>query len=490
MAKRIWPVEIEDKIVELRQIGKSRKDIAAQLDIPLSKVKTTLSARRVILPMEARQKNSREAKLDKNPNYMEDMRKRLTQEVIVRRNASIIKAYQNPELVEQQRQNGIKTWGSLSEEKKTELTKLRSGESSPAFKRMLGPLADSKALLQGYADTHNGIALGEYCGSKGKVLWQCDKGHEFLCIPNAVQQGVWCPYCANVGPSKGQLEAHEYIKTLVPTEDVLLSNRSVIAPMELDSYVPSRKFGFEYNGLFFHSSYFKSYSSVRHQKKALACRAAGVKLLAVYEDEWENKQNLIKAMIRWRLGEFEGIKLNARSLKLVRLDKNVEFKEFFERNHLDGWVLASWAYGLFLGDKLVMCASVRRNHAGETEIARLATDYDYSVRGGAARLVAAIKKEFKGGLVSYSNNRLSSGNVYEKLGFKKGAEMPPSYWYTDGDSVRLWRYKCKRVNDPEVLAKYPTEKEQALGGVFSLRYLGDSRPLYQIHDFGHQKWVL
>jgi hypothetical protein len=54
----------------------------------------------------------------------------------------------------------------------------------------------------------------------------------------------------------------------------------------------------------------------------------------------------------------------------------------------------------------------------------------------------------------------------------------------------LWRFKCKRINDPEILSKYPTEKEQALGGVFSRRYLGHDLPLHRVYDYGHRKWVL
>jgi hypothetical protein len=41
-----------------------------------------------------------------------------------------------------------------------------------------------------------------------------------------------------------------------------------------------------------------------------------------------------------------------------------------------------------------------------------------------------------------------------------------------------------------VIVKYPTEKAQAEGGVFSEKFLGHSRPLYKIYDYGHRKWEL
>jgi hypothetical protein len=214
-------------------------------------------------------------------------------------------------------------------------------------------------------------------------------------------------------------------------------------------------------------------------------------LLAIFEDEWTNKQDLVKAMIRHRLGVL-GTKLRASKLDLRRLDTNAHFESFFERNHLDGHARASYAYGLFLGDKLISCLSVRTNHQGEREIARLATDYNYHVYGGAGRLVKAALRE-EGKLITFSNNRLSVGDVYRQLGFTLVQENKPSYWYTDGVQ-RIWRFRCRRINDPAILAQFPeiehTEKAQAAGGVFSSILFGDRRPLWRVADYGHRKWSL
>jgi hypothetical protein len=198
-------------------------------------------------------------------------------------------------------------------------------------------------------------------------------------------------------------------------------------------------------------------------------------------------------MVRHRLGIF-GTKLRASKLELKRLSKNSQFKAFFDRNHLDGHTNAKYAYGLFYSGELVSCVSVRTNHQSETEIARFATDYDFHVHGGGGRLIKALLAEV-GSIITFSNNRLSSGDVYQKLGAELLQENGPSYWYTDGIE-RIWRYRCKRLNSPAILAKYPevphTEKDQALGGVFSMEVLGfgDRRPLYKITDCGHRKWRL
>jgi hypothetical protein len=328
-----------------------------------------------------------------------------------------------------------------------------------------------------------------------KATIKCDKGHVFKMRPNNVQQGQNCPIeAAGCRTSKGQAEFFEYIKSV--DERAVSSDRSVISPLELDGYSPNRRAGFEYDGLLWHSSFVakigeKPYQPLKHNKKFFRCLEADISLLAIFEDEWfdPEKQLLIKAMIRWRLGKFTGTRLHARKLEVRKLHKNKEFAEFFKRNHIDGTATAQFAYGLFHEGKMIQCMSFRRDRKKRLEIARLAADYDYSVPGGAGRLIAAVRKDTKEAIFTYSNNRLSVGNTYQKLGFKLVQENPPSYYYTDG-KVRIWRFKCRRRNEPEILAQFPTEKAQALGGVFSKMYLGDDRSLYQIHDYGHRAWLL
>ena len=492
--------EIDQKIIDLRMSGMPRKDIAEQLGIPLSKVKTVLVKSNISIPMDLRQKNAQAAKTAKNPNWLSDMRSLCqTEEAKAKRRQTSRITYSDPELRELKSAQFKQWWGSLPEEKKQELLEKRKQKflSSPNVKGYMlrtGEFDPSEELsssfqkrLESVAFDLGGSVLGQYSSSKQKMLFRCSKGHEFEAIPNTVFLGHWCPNCASTGPSKGQLEVYEYVKTLAP--DAILNDSTCLAQgtkrqLELDVYVPSKKLAIEFNGLFWHSNYY-SKNNGRHLQKAKACQNAGVNLLAIFEDEWREKKDLVMAMIRQKLGVSTGQKLNARSLQLKRLDKNEDFAWFFNQFHLDGHTQASFAYGLFYLDKLVCCASFRTNFNNELEIARLATDYNYLVRGGAGRLISKIQKP----LISFSNNRLSIGDVYQKLGFSLVQENPSSYWYTDG-KVRVWRFRCRRVNEPKVLAKYPTEEQQCLAGVQSLFIFGDSRPLYRIEDYGHRKWKI
>lgn len=332
---------------------------------------------------------------------------------------------------------------------------------------------------------------GQYLGSDDLEVrdiapWVCAKEHGWSAAIYTVIAGGWCPRCAHNGPSKQQLEIYEYFKLLLPDEPIYLDRKDIVSPKHIDVFC--KLLALEFNGLIYHSTYYQEKED-REVFKSATCEAKGIPFLMVFEDEWNNKQELVKAMIRWRLNRFEGIKLHARKLEL-RLLKNKDVEVFFNRNHLEGNRFCKFAYGLFCNDKLIMAASVSKKDKSLHEIARLATDYDYSVSGGASRLVKAILNHIDTDLISYSNNRLSTGNVYKTLGFEEITETKkPGYFYTDF-KTRLSRKKCMKINDPDILAKYPTETAQALGGVFSQLYLGHSKPLYRIEDCGHKKWIL
>lgn len=346
---------------------------------------------------------------------------------------------------------------------------------------------DRNKYLQYLAAQKEGKFLGDYAGCNEEVTCECKSGHRFQTTPSAMQQGRWwCPRCPHQ-VSKGQQEIYDYVLSL--GIEANLSDRTRIGSLELDIFVPSVNLGIEYNGLYWHSAAGPGWKTNKEVSKAEACHKAGINLLAIYEDEWADlqKRELIKAMVRYRLNKFTGTKLYARQLELVHLTKNNQFKEFFTRNHLEGHANAAEAWGLMYQGKLVQVASIRKNFAGELELARLATDYDYMVVGGAARLISKLSRP----LVSYSDNRLSSGNVYQKLGFtedpKHKGYRNPSYWYTDLQT-RVWRFKCRKQHGEGI--EHLTEREQAAQGVMSQDIFGDNRPLYRIEGYGARKWRL
>lgn len=479
----------------------SRQEIANLLNIKLSKVKSYLSEARIIRPAEIKTKIAYREKLKKKPNAMSEMRAAITERSISKQIESIKKTYQNSKLREIISAQRKKWWKLLSPtDKKAFLDKrLKAFQKSEKVQQHLESLkgkkgaknpktivqlitngvSNSDELMHKYASKYNGYFKGGYIDSAHKCLWECSKGHTFTSRPNNIQQGNWCPYCSHLISTPTQ-EIANFIKTL--GEEVEFEHKiDSSSNMKLDIFIPKANLGIEFNGLYWHSSASPSYVPNAHYKKFLLCQKNKINLFAIFEDEWENKRPLIEEMIKIRINKFNGIILNARDLELKWKINN--FESFFEQNHLDGNVPA-FAAGLFYKDELVGCGSFRR--FGEVyELVRFATKMGFRIRGSLGKLISIVPKP----IFSYSNNRLSNGNVYRVLGFQYKGIVRPSYWYTDFNQ-RLFRTKCKRINEPEILSKYPTEKEQALAGLFSRKYLGHDKPLFKIEGYGSLRWML
>lgn len=204
--------------------------------------------------------------------------------------------------------------------------------------------------------------------------------------------------------------------------------------------------------------------------------------LVFYEDEIKSKPDLVKSMILNLVNKNE-FKIRASKLD-YREFKPKEYKEFFNKNHIDGYTPSSFGMGLFKENELICGMIFRRPYrGGGWEISRFCSKSGYKVYGGASKI---LKRWEKGLLVTYSNNRFSNGDVYKSIGFEEiSSSNDFSYYYTDFEK-RIWRFKCRKINKPEV-KKY-TERKQAKMGLFS-KHFNHSNPVYRIYDLGQRKWM-
>lgn len=472
--------EQEQKILDLKKNFTTNSDIVKITGVSLSTIKRIIKNNNAYLTPEQRQQNAYKAKLIKNPNALTEMRSKITKEGRKKQAEGLVRSTHERSKSGELSKHFKKVWKKIKaspeykqniKKRNKVLSEVKLGFSHQEFE---------KKLLAIKNDVENNLGTVSTLSKK--------HGLNLVTSLRAFHKKGW-ENLINQYTSQGEIDVYNYIKELLPNEKINRNVRGVIGSLELDIYVPKYNFAIEYNGLFWHSEASGRYLNGYHVQKKKACEQNGINLLAIYEDEWknENKRNLIQAMIKFRLEKFNGKKISASKLQIVKLEKNIEFKNFFDRNHIDGNVKANYAIAL-VDDfgKIYSCMSVRKNFNGEEEIARFATDYDYHIYGAASRILKYIKKP----VVSYSNNRLSNGNLYKRLGFKEITKTDkPSYWYTDG-KVRVWRFKCKRINNKTLKHKFSTEKEQALNGVFSIKLFNDNRPLYRIEDYGHKKWIL
>jgi len=239
--------------------------------------------------------------------------------------------------------------------------------------------------------------------------------------------------------------------------------RNVIAPKELDIFIPSLQVGIEINGIFWHSDQFldKNY----HLNKTKACEEKNIRLFHFTDEEILHSFDIVSSMLSNLLRQND--RVFARTCSVVEVS-NYEYEEFCNKNHLQGSVKASVRYGLRHNNKLVMVmsfAKARFSNSYTWEIMRLCTLLNTTVVGGASKLLKYFLDNHEGDIITYANLRFSQGNAYKKLGFEFLHNSRPSYCYSDGKQTYS-RYLCQKHKLSELLGeKYDpqlTEEENML----------------------------
>jgi GNAT superfamily N-acetyltransferase len=262
-----------------------------------------------------------------------------------------------------------------------------------------------------------------------------------------------CIGCQNSKVSKAQLEIYEFINSRVPAR---LADRDVIGPLELDVYVPSKRFAIEYNGLYYHSEAFGKVDPATHSRKQKLCQDADVSLFQIFEDEWLKKRDIVESMIKHRL-DLSDDKIYARNCEVMISGPSRELNEFLESSHLEGvGGRYSVAFSLHHGGELLAVLTLRKPlskiHAGLIEVARFAVKKNTTIPGGMSRLVTkalqwAKENEFTG-LMTYLDQRLGAVMTYESCGFKFVKETPPRFWWASLKEMKRYpRQKFKATSN-------------------------------------------
>jgi hypothetical protein len=250
------------------------------------------------------------------------------------------------------------------------------------------------------------------------------------------ERGSLCTYCTPVRKSQWELEIFNWVSTLCP--DAISGDRTVVPPKEIDVYVPSKNFGIECHGLYWHSEIFHTGKDT-HQRKYRETRDKGVRLLQLFDDEWRDKREICQSLIRNRLG------MNLRKIRssdcILQQLNPIESRTFFNSTHISGHTSSHVTFGLKTkGGEIVAALSLRiprhkNKYKNSLEVARFSTVLNTTVHGGLTRLVRKAIEYCKSSgfssIMTYVDQRIGSGAGYVTVGFSLIGETGPDYWYTD-----------------------------------------------------------
>lgn len=279
-------------------------------------------------------------------------------------------------------------------------------------------------------------------------------------------------------------EIVEFIKE-IGIKNILCNNRELIKPLEIDILVEDSKLGIEFCGNVWHSTKYNRDTSY-HKNKMKMCEEKGYQLITIFEDEWDDKKEICKNIIRNKL-MCDSKKVFARKCYIQEInDKNV-INDFLEYNHIQGKCNFEWCYGLYYENELIEIMTLiksRNSQEHDYEINRLSSKIGYCIVGGASKLLSHIKKKFKGKISSFADLRYSTGNVYEKMGFKLDYEIRPRYSYVGNETK--WKRKHRfNYNKNRLIQKYGENIKK-----LSEKEITEINGLWRLYDCGYKKYSI
>jgi hypothetical protein len=314
-----------------------------------------------------------------------------------------------------------------------------------------------------------------YNGSHNKIIIICPEHGEFEQLPYDHLSGHGCVKCTSSVSS-----VEKYINDFIINELNIMtiqSSRSIIEPQQLDIYIPSHNLAIEYNGLYWHSEKF-IYNNY-HLDKTLGCENKGIRLIHIFEDEWLNKEYIVKSRLKNILG-LTNDKIYARQCNIkyiTKSDKDI----FLNKTHLQGSVKSSVNLGLYYNDELVSVMTFNKPRLGigakfdGYELSRFANKLDTNVIGGASRLLKHFINAYNPNEIrSYADRRWSDGGLYNTLGFDEVKTNKPNYWYIVGKARKhRFNFRKSKLSDDGFDTENLTEHEIML-----------NRKIYRIYDCG------
>jgi hypothetical protein len=257
---------------------------------------------------------------------------------------------------------------------------------------------------------------------------------------------------------------------------IVQRTRKIIAPKEIDIWFPEHNFGIEFHGLFWHHKDEKGLVD-----KYKLAEKAGIRLVQIFEDDWKHRPEIVKDLIRAKLGLRETV--YARKTNIISVDASTA-NIFYSKWHIAGPTKGCLYLGLQHNNELTavltICKSRYTTH--DFEIARYAASCN--VVGGFDKLFKSVRLLHPlSSFISYADLRFGQGKQYLSAGFTSAGDTVPDYWWFR-QKTRLTRYATQKhilKADPKFSKFFKpelSEREICLAAGYN-----------KIYGVGHRRWI-
>ena len=286
--------------------------------------------------------------------------------------------------------------------------------------------------------------IKEYKHSESKVEIICPIHGVFLQTPHSHLNGSGCPLCFS-GISKTERILNKLLKNW-NIKNIILNDRIVLKPYELDLYLPNHNLAIEYCGLFWHSN--SNREDNYHFWKYNECYKKGINLIQIFEDEWIYQKEKVIDKLKGYLNIQKDNVIDINQCIIEEYDDKEIFELlcFEEDNYLETDDLRHKIFDINIvlkhDNEIVSVLSLNKENENKYIITRFFDKLNYQIDNSFKTLLNWFIQNFKPSKILYLDNlRWSQEKLLLDNGFILDKLMEPEeYFLTKSNQNRLKQY--------------------------------------------------
>lgn len=271
--------------------------------------------------------------------------------------------------------------------------------------------------------------------------------------------------------STAKKELKEWFATMY-TGNVKYDSDEGVEGHPVDIYVPEKKVAIDLCLLKNNNHY--HVEKKFHINRTYAYEESGIRLIQIFEDEWESHPEIVKSKLQTIFGKNTDT-IYARKCKVVEVQAPVK-NTFMNKYHIQGEDRAAFSKALMYdGEIVAIMTFIKPRLALGSKTGSTVNEYELSRYASSRHVVGGFSKLFKAILSehpdiekikTFADIRWSSltENVYVKNGFVQKHISDPNYWYFDTvktgkELKRIHRFNFRKQ---ELVKKFPAEYNSSL----------------------------
>lgn len=284
---------------------------------------------------------------------------------------------------------------------------------------------------QGYVTVSTGFpeyelltTKDEYESRQGHLKWRCRLcGREFETFGKTSQ----FPRCKCQHRDQEEVAFYTFVRSVAP--DAIFNTRKILPyGKEIDVYVPSRKIGFEFNGLYWHSEL--RVPENYHREKTDLANSMGIRLIHVFSDVWEQKQETVKTFIQNIFADQTEILMESNRNDECYIISSKDAKRFHNATNILEPHDADIHIGMKIDDRLVAVASFSPLEVDSYELSQYSATFDVEKNHHVfSELIRYFRKMFSPKRITANVDfTVETGSYLQDCGFSLVSHNVPRYY--------------------------------------------------------------